>query len=166
MKNIYHSLLLAPALFGALFLQALMPQTLSAQAQPTLAQRPADKPAAKPATGSSAAATTLPTEDTVNSFLFQTFGYDPTITWKIADIRPSEIPGLAEVAITITTSQGSNTPFPGIFCPSVPSPTKRPARSWKRASVAPPRVRRMPQSHSSSSAICSVRIAKRLLLPL
>ena len=108
MKNIYHPPLQAFVLLGALIFQGSIAQTLSAQTQPTLAQRPADKPAAKPAASSSTAATTLPTEDTVNSFLFQTFGYDPTITWKIADIRPSEIPGLAEVAITITTSQGSN----------------------------------------------------------
>lgn len=69
----------------------------------------ATKPAAKPAASSTAAGTTvLPTEDTVNSFLFQTFGYDATITWKVTDIRPSEVPGLAEVTILITNSQGSN----------------------------------------------------------
>jgi protein-disulfide isomerase len=83
-----------------------MAQSAIAQTQPTLMQRSAEKPAA----GSSSAActTALPTEDTVNSFLFQTFGYDPTITWKIADIRPSEMPGLAEVSIVITTPQGAN----------------------------------------------------------
>ena len=52
--------------------------------------------------------TALPTEDTVDSFLFQMFGYDPTVTWKVTDIRPSEVPGLAEVSIVITNSQGSN----------------------------------------------------------
>ena len=52
--------------------------------------------------------TALPTEDTVNSFLFQMFGYDPTITWKVNEIRPSEVPGLAEVQVVITNSQGSN----------------------------------------------------------
>jgi protein-disulfide isomerase len=40
--------------------------------------------------------------------LFQTFGYDPAITWKITDIRPSEVPGLAEVSVVITTAQGAN----------------------------------------------------------
>ena len=53
--------------------------------------------------------TPLPTEDTVNSFLFQMFGYDPTVTWKVADIHPSEVPGLAEVLVIITNPQGSNT---------------------------------------------------------
>jgi protein-disulfide isomerase len=101
----HRTLLAAP-----LWLGALIAQSAFAQTQPTLTQRPAEKPAAKPAASSSAAActTVLPTEDTVNSFLFQTFGYDPTITWKIADIRPSEMPGLAEVSIVITTPQGAN----------------------------------------------------------
>jgi protein-disulfide isomerase len=77
-----------------------------AQTVPSLQTRPAANPAASPtaATG----ATGLPTEDTVNSFLFQMFGYDPTVTWKVADIRPSEVPGLAEVLVVITNPQGSN----------------------------------------------------------
>ncbi len=85
-------------------------QSAFSQTQPTLMQRPAEKPAAKAGVNSSSpgCTTALPTEDTVNSFLFQTFGYDPAITWKIADIRPSEIPGLAEVSIVITTAQGAN----------------------------------------------------------
>jgi protein-disulfide isomerase len=75
-----------------------------AQTTPTLQTRPA-KPAAA---ANSEVKTVLPTEDTVNSFLFQMFGYDPTITWKVVDIRPSEIPGLAEISIVLTNSQGSN----------------------------------------------------------
>ncbi len=63
------------------------------------------KPAAKP---TSEGATVLPTEDTVNAFLFQWVGYDPTVTWKVADIRPSEVPGLAEVQVVITNPQGSS----------------------------------------------------------
>jgi len=74
---------------------------------------PAKKAAAKPATKATAspaapAATVLPTEDTVNSFLFQTFGYDATISWKVLDIRPSEIAGLADVSVVITNPQGSS----------------------------------------------------------
>ncbi len=71
---------------------------------------PAAKSAAKPAAPPTAAAgsTALPSEDTVNSFLFQMFGYDPTITWKVNEIRPSEVPGLAEVSVVITNAQGSN----------------------------------------------------------
>jgi protein-disulfide isomerase len=70
-------------------------------------QTPSTKP--KPVQSSSdAAATALPTEDTVNAFLFQMFGYEPTITWKVADIRPSPVPGLAEAVIVLSTPQGSN----------------------------------------------------------
>ncbi len=74
-----------------------------AQTKPTLQTRPAAKPAA-----SSVGTTVLPSEDTVNSFLFQMFGYDATITWKVNEIRPSEIPGLADVSVVITNQQGSN----------------------------------------------------------
>jgi protein-disulfide isomerase len=77
-----------------------------AQTAPTLQARPAAKPAA--ASSASAGTTVLPTEDTVNSFLFQMFGYDPTITWKVGEIRPSEVLGMAEVSVVITNSQGSN----------------------------------------------------------
>ncbi len=77
-----------------------------AQNQPAHAAKPAAKPAA---TSAAAEVTTvLPSEDTVNSFLFQMFGYDGTITWKVGEIRPSEVPGLAEVSVVITNPQGSN----------------------------------------------------------
>ena len=77
-----------------------------AQAKPAASAKPAAKPATVPATA--AGATALPTEDTVNAFLFQMFGYDATITWKVVEIRPSQIPGLADVSVVITNSQGSN----------------------------------------------------------
>jgi protein-disulfide isomerase len=48
----------------------------------------------------------LPSEDTVNGFMAQTFGYDSTITWKIASIKPSVAEGLAEVTVVITNPQG------------------------------------------------------------
>src|ERR1700758_5550144 len=48
----------------------------------------------------------LPSEDTVNSFMQQSFGYDSTITWKIVSIKPSEAEGLAEVVIVITSPKG------------------------------------------------------------
>jgi protein-disulfide isomerase len=48
----------------------------------------------------------LPSEDTVNSFMAQTFGYDSSITWKIVSIKPSEAEGLAEVVVVITSPKG------------------------------------------------------------
>jgi protein-disulfide isomerase len=50
--------------------------------------------------------TNLPSEDTVNAFMQQTFGYDSTITWKIASIKPSEAEGLAEVVVVLTSPKG------------------------------------------------------------
>jgi protein-disulfide isomerase len=90
------------ALLAALLLSSIG----IAQTTPTLQTRPAAKPVA--ASSANAGTTVLPTEDTVNSFLFQMFGYDPTITWKVNEIRPSEVPGLAEVSIVITNAQGAN----------------------------------------------------------
>jgi protein-disulfide isomerase len=85
------------------FLVALLLSGIAiAQTKPTLQTRPATKPE------TAAVATVLPSEDTVNAFLFQMFGYDPTVTWKVADIHPSEVPGLAEVLIVVTNEKGSN----------------------------------------------------------
>jgi protein-disulfide isomerase len=50
---------------------------------------------------------TLPSEATVNSFLKATFGYDPTLTWKITSVKPSEAAGLAEVEVLLSGSQGT-----------------------------------------------------------
>ncbi|HMB82888.1 MAG TPA: thioredoxin domain-containing protein [Terriglobales bacterium] len=94
----------------ALLVALLLSGIAIAQTQPAHPVAHPAKPAAKPATTSAAAegTTALPTEDTVNSFLFQMFGYDPTVTWKVTEIRPSEVPGLAEVLVVITNPQGSN----------------------------------------------------------
>ena len=92
-----HRTLLAALLFSGIAI---------AQTQPA---HPAKAAAKAAATSAAADGTTgLPTEDTVNSFLFQMFGYDATITWKVNEIRPSEVPGLAEVSIVLTNPQGSN----------------------------------------------------------
>jgi protein-disulfide isomerase len=88
-----HRTLLAALLFSSF---------VFSQTRPTLQTRPAAKPATASAAGD------LPSEETVNSFLFQMFGYEPTVTWKIVDIRPSEIPGLADVTVVITNAQGAN----------------------------------------------------------
>ena len=55
----------------------------------------------------SAANAGLPSEDTVNAFMHETMGYDPSITWKIEDIRPSGAAGLAEVTVIVGNAQGS-----------------------------------------------------------
>src|ERR1700678_881833 len=90
------------SIYRFFLISALLSGVVLAQTRPSLQTRPAAKPAA------GEGATALPSEDTVNSFLFQMFGYDSTITWKVGDIRPSEVPGLAEVTITVNNAQGSN----------------------------------------------------------
>jgi len=65
---------------------------------PTFAQ------AKPPAT--SAAKANLPSEATVEGFLKQMFGWNQELTWKIADIKPAEAPGFAEVTAVFNTPQG------------------------------------------------------------
>jgi protein-disulfide isomerase len=44
---------------------------------------------------------TLPSKDEVDAALKRTFGYDPSIVWEIYDIRPSVIPGIPEVLVSV-----------------------------------------------------------------
>ena len=60
------------------------------------------------ATSQEKAPVNLPSEDIVNSFMQQTFGYDSTITWKVSSIKPAIAEGLAEVTIVITNPQGQS----------------------------------------------------------
>jgi protein-disulfide isomerase len=46
----------------------------------------------------------LPSEATVDSFLQQTFGYEPDISWKISSIKPAA--GVAEVTVVLASPQG------------------------------------------------------------
>jgi protein-disulfide isomerase len=89
-----------------LFAALLLSSVVIAQTKPAAAGNPTAKPVTT--STSAASATVLPTEDTVNSFLFQMFGYDASITWKVTEIRPSQMAGLAEVSVVLTNPQGSN----------------------------------------------------------
>lgn len=64
--------------------------------------------AAPPAASAKPASTadSLPSEATVDSFLHQQFGYEKDLTWKITGIKPSIIPGLAEVTVVLAGQQG------------------------------------------------------------
>jgi protein-disulfide isomerase len=70
-----------------------------AAAQTSAKAKAADQSASTPAVN-------LPSEATVDSFLQQTFGHDPQVSWKISSIKPSLAPGLAEVDIVMATPQG------------------------------------------------------------
>ncbi len=53
-----------------------------------------------------AAASGLPSEATVEGFLKQMFGWNQDLTWKIAEIKPAEDHGFAEVTAIFNTPQG------------------------------------------------------------
>ena len=48
----------------------------------------------------------LPSEATVDSFMQQTFGYEPNVTWKVSSIKPAPVPGLAQIDVVLATPQG------------------------------------------------------------
>jgi protein-disulfide isomerase len=81
----------------------LMLATGLAAAQTTPAKSTPTKPAEEPAASGSG---NLPSEATVDSFLRQQFGYEADLTWKISSIKPSTIPGLAEVNVVLASPQG------------------------------------------------------------
>ena len=58
--------------------------------------------AAKPASGSAS----LPSEATFDAFLKKMFGYDQNLTWKIAEIKPSEASGISQLTAVFNTPQG------------------------------------------------------------
>jgi protein-disulfide isomerase len=60
-------------------------------------------PADKVATSS---VVTLPSEATVDSFMQQTFGYEPNVSWKVASIKPAPVPGLAQIDVVLASPQG------------------------------------------------------------
>jgi protein-disulfide isomerase len=74
-----------------------------AAGQTSAAAKPANQSAANQSASASAAS--LPSEATVDSFMQQTFGYEPQVSWKISTIKPAP-GGLAEVDIVMATSQG------------------------------------------------------------
>ena len=61
------------------------------------------KSAEKPVSGSAA---NLPSEETVNAFMQQTFGYEAQISWKISSIKPAPVPGLVQVDVVLASPQG------------------------------------------------------------
>ena len=58
----------------------------------------------KPAAAGST--TALPSEATVDGFLKQMFGWNQDLTWKVAEIKPAEAPGFADVTAVFNTPQG------------------------------------------------------------
>ena len=68
------------------------------------AQQP---PAAPHAAAKATTSANIPSEETVNAFLHEWFGYDPSSSWKVVSIKPSEIEGLSEVNVVLSGAQGT-----------------------------------------------------------
>jgi protein-disulfide isomerase len=76
---------------------ALMLVTLAGAQQKPVTSQPAAK---------SAAATGLPSQETVNAFMQKMFGYDASVTWEVVSIKPSSIAGISEVNVSLKNPQG------------------------------------------------------------
>ncbi len=67
------------------------------------------KPGASPKANSTSqtnANSALPSEATMDSFLKKMFGWNSDLSWKIADIKPSEATGVSEATIVFSTPKG------------------------------------------------------------
>src|SRR5271165_7136471 len=87
---------LTPRLILILFLTCTL-GIGAAQASPT--PKSADNTAAAPPVN-------LPSEAIVDSFMQQTFGYEPGVSWKISSIKPAPVPGLAQIEVILASPQG------------------------------------------------------------
>src|SRR5262249_44228867 len=87
---------------------------VSAIAQGAPAKKPAARhdaampaPAAKKeATPAAPAATALPTTAEVDAYMKRSFGYDPGVTWQVAAVRESEVPGMVEIVVSLNRGEG------------------------------------------------------------
>jgi protein-disulfide isomerase len=76
-------------------------QTTTARASAPKAAKAADKPAAGTAN--------LPSEETVDSFLHDSYGWGPDLSWKISGIRPAGTTGLSEITVVFASPEGQQT---------------------------------------------------------
>jgi protein-disulfide isomerase len=68
--------------------------------------KPAVKPADSNSTAPAADGAKLPDQETVLAFYNRMFGFQPNLNFKVADIRWSEVPGIAEVTAIANTPEG------------------------------------------------------------
>ena len=50
----------------------------------------------------------LPSEATVDAFLKHMFGWNQNLTWKVAEIKPSEAPSISQVTVVFSTPEGQS----------------------------------------------------------
>jgi protein-disulfide isomerase len=85
----------------------LMTATLALAGLSLSAQQTATPNAPAKSTSTQAASQgSLPTEATFNEFLKRMFGWNQDLTWKVADIKPSEAAGLSEATVIFNTPKG------------------------------------------------------------
>src|SRR5437588_2826231 len=70
--------------------------TAAAQTQP--ASKPGTAPPLQPRPATAAG---LPTEQEIDAALRRNLGYDPSVTWQIYEIRPSAIPDITDVVVSL-----------------------------------------------------------------
>jgi protein-disulfide isomerase len=63
-------------------------------------------PAKTAPASSSASSASQPSEATFNEFLKKMFGWDTELSWKIAEIKPSEASGISEATVIFSTPKG------------------------------------------------------------
>ena len=61
---------------------------------------------ANSAKATSGSAATIPGDATFNAFLKKMFGWNPDLTWKLIEIKPSEASGISEATVVFSTPQG------------------------------------------------------------
>lgn len=83
-----------------------IPILLSLAVLATAQQKHAAPTHATASTKSVGGAANLPSEDEINGFLHETFGYNPQLTWKIVDVKPAEAKGLTQVDVQISSPEG------------------------------------------------------------
>lgn len=79
--------------------------SICSAAQDAGAAKP-NTPAKTPPASSGVANASQPTEATFNDFLKKMFGWDTELSWKIAEIKPSEASGISEATVVFSTPKG------------------------------------------------------------
>jgi len=79
--------------------------TLAVASLNSVAQTSAVSPA-KTTSGTSSSAATMPSEAMFDGFLKKMFGWNPNLTWKVVEIKPSDAAGISEATVVFSTPEG------------------------------------------------------------
>ncbi len=90
-------------LTSLLLTAGLLIVTLCSGAQNT---NPAQTGASPKSTAPTTTNSSLPTEATVDAFLKKMFGWNSQLSWKVAEIKPSEAPGISQASVVLSAPQG------------------------------------------------------------